>query len=253
MKRILIIVTALFTNTAIAQLVNGTPFNYCTLNGDQYNPGTHPEGGLSYYHNMWVTTNEDDALSNSEVIYLRESFLDNYPNHTILSDSTVSYNCHGYSFSVSQGGDICNICWFDEFCRHSFEPIMTPQKGDVAVIREIAQVNGYVLGSIHSSIVVNQDTMISKWGIGCLTKHHKNDVVNIVLGTEYVYTYYRRVINTNDRIHGPATFNGTGTYYFDHNDKASTFSCTWSVEPAAMFQNASGSGTTASLSYATPY
>ena len=199
MKRIIIIIVALFTNTAIAQLVNGTPFNYCTLNGTQYNPGTHPEGS-TYYHNMWVTTDEDEALSKSEVVYLRESLLDSYPNHTILSDSTVSYNCHGYSFSVFQGGDTCNIFWFDEFCRYSFEQVMTPQNGDVAVIREVAPGNGYTLGSIHSSVVVNQDTLISKWGVGCLTKHHKNDVIGfggLATGL-FVYTYYRRVINTND-------------------------------------------------------
>ncbi len=128
--------------------------------------------------------------------------------------------------------------------------MQTPEKDDIAVIRTIDN-NQFVPASIHSSIVVNEDTLISKWGNGALTKHHKNDVIGISqLGTVNVYTYYRRVINTNSMISGPSSINGSGTYTFTPN--VTPTNCTWSVEPAAMFQNASGSGTTAYLSYATP-
>ena len=73
-------------------------------------------------------------------------------------------------------------------------------------------------------------------------------VSNTQLGTATQYVYYRRVINNT--ITGPSTFNGTGVYMFDYDVAPTT--CTWSVEPAAMFQTSSGTGYTANLSYATP-
>lgn len=73
----------------------------------------------------------------------------------------------------------------------------------------------------------------------------------MALGVATHYVYYRRLINTNSMISGSPTFNGTGTYIFSPNVTPAT--CTWSVEPADMFQNASGTGYTANLSYATPF
>ncbi len=107
--------------------------------------------------------------------------------------------------------------------------------------------------SPHSAIVFNQDTVISKWGELPLTKHHKDSVIDIIAfeNGDAHYTYYRRVVNTNSMISGLSTFNGTGTYIFSPNVTPAT--CTWSVEPADMFQNASGTGYTANLSYATPF
>ena len=242
----------LFVNSSIAQMDHGIPFNFCTLSGIQYNPGTHPEEGAPFYYNTWVTTDEDDELSRCEIKYIRQCFEDYYPNHTILEDSTVAYNCHGYSFSIFQGGDTCNICWFQEFCRNAFDTVLTPQAGDVAVIRTYGLGNNFEPGSIHSSIVVNQDTVISKWGIGCLTKHHKNDLINnIQIGVTNVYTYYRRIINTPNHIYGPYTFNGTGV--FDFYPSITPTTCSWSVEPADMFQVSSGTGDRAILNYRTPF
>ena len=253
-KIIIVIIGTIIVVNAIGQISHGTPYNFCSLSGIQYNPGTHPEGGASYYYNMWVTIDEDRGLSDPEVSFLRECYEDNYPGHTILEDSTVTYNCHGYSYSVFQGGERCNISWYEELCTNGYTQVQTPQKGDIAVIRTYENGNVFGLSSIHSSIVYNEDTLISKWGKGLLTKHHKYDLINnIQIGSINVYTYYRRVINTNNCISGPSTFNGTGTYIFSHNDNSNSFACTWSVEPADMFQNALGTGTTANLSYAIPF
>lgn len=107
--------------------------------------------------------------------------------------------------------------------------------------------------SPHSGIVYSQDTLISKWGDNPLTKHHIDSVINVLAyGTgQAYYTFYRRV--TNNTIYGPSSINGSGTYQFVPNSDSALVTCTWSVEPAAMFQNASGLGTTAYLSYATPF
>ena len=108
-------------------------------------------------------------------------------------------------------------------------------------------VNGYY-GLLHSAFVYNQDTLISKWGRGPLTKHHI-DIYGYDTCIEY-YTYYRKIVYTNN-IAGTSSFHGNGTYNFCLNFTVS--SCSWSVEPAAMFQTASGTGSVAQLSYATPF
>ena len=71
------------------------------------------------------------------------------------------------------------------------------------------------------------------------------------LGLSSHYVYYRRIINTPNQITGPYTFNGTGVFEF-YPSMLST-NCTWSVEPAAMFQVSSGSGYIANLNYKTPF
>ena len=102
--------------------------------------------------------------------------------------------------------------------------------GDIATIIDP---NDNGLYSIHSSIVLNTDTVISKWGNNPLFKHYKYDpwiVSNTQLGTTTQYVYYRRVINNT--ITGPSTFKGAGVYTFDYD--VAPITCTWSVEPAAM-------------------
>lgn len=250
-KHLFIIILTILSSFSYAQLVDGSPFNFSSLNATQYNPGYHPLEDNPSYSNMWVTTQEDEDLSESERIFLQRCFEDDYPGHTILAPPTVSYNCHGYSHSIFQGGEICNVCWFSELCNNGFVIVQTPEKDDIAVIRTIDN-NQFVPASIHSSIVVNEDTLISKWGVNALTKHHKYDVIGFTqVDTVNVYSYYRRVINTNSMIFGPSSINGSGTYTFTPNVTPTT--CTWSVEPAAMFQVSSGSGNTAILTYNTPF
>lgn len=251
-KNLFIIILSILSSSSYAQLVDGLPFNFSSLNGIQYNPGYHPLEENPSFSNMWVAIREEEDLSKSERVFLQTCFEEDYPGHTILAPPTVSYNCHGYSHSISQGGDVCNVCWSSELCNNGFVLVQTPEKGDIAVIRTIEN-NQFEPASIHSSIVVNEDTLISKWGEDALTKHHKNDVIGIgQLGTVNVYTYYRRVINTPNNISGPYVFNGTGSFIF-YPDYLNITSCSWSVEPAAMFQVSSGTGYTANLSYKTPF
>ena len=188
MKKIfLVILLILELNDVFAQYssVDGVPFGFYALGGTQYNPGSHPQGyDNCHYSNYWVITAEDRDWSVNERAFFRECFDDNYPGHTILEGSTTAYNCHGFSHSIFQGGERCKIIWYSELCSLGFVPVQTPQKDDIAVIRTNAYQNEFDAGSIHSSVVVNEDTLISKWGDGPLTKHHKNDVIGIInLGT----------------------------------------------------------------------
>ena len=48
-----------------------------------------------------------DELSSSEKAELRNNALLNYRNITILDNPTLSYNCHGYAWSMTDGGPTC--------------------------------------------------------------------------------------------------------------------------------------------------
>ena len=234
--------------------VDGNSFEFSTLGGVQYNPGDHPQGYDEHHISAyWVVTQEEDELSECEQLFIRECFLEGYPGHTIIEEPTTTYNCHGYSHSISQGGDTCKMYWFPELCIGGYSLEETPQKGDIAVVRTYENEYDFSPYSVHSSIVVNEDTLISKWGEnGPLTKHHKYDVVGFIqVDTVNIYTYYRRIINTPDHISGPYTFNGTGV--FDFYPSITPTSCSWSVEPADMFQVSSGTGDRAILNYRIPF
>ena len=93
MRKILIILLLFCcSNYLVAQIMVGEPFHFCALNGEQYNPGTHNnvEG------NDWVVTKSDEDYTRYEKAFISERFNDDYSNHTIIGDPTVSYNCHGY-------------------------------------------------------------------------------------------------------------------------------------------------------------
>lgn len=198
MKRIFLTIFTLLSAIVSAQ-IDGTPYYFCALNGEQYNPGTHND----VEGNDWVVTKSDEDYTRYEKAFISERFNDDYSNHTIIGDPTVSYNCHGYSFGIYQGTIPCKITWFEELCNDAFVEITNEnnlQYGDIAVVRKYSDYThtSFVVDSEHSSIVVNKDTLISKWGDGPLTKHYKYDLVNV--GGFYngvaIYTYYRRVANT---------------------------------------------------------
>ena len=179
------------------------------------------------YDDKWVVTKSDEDYTIYEKAFISERFNDDYSNHTIIGDPTVSYNCHGYSFGIYQGTIPCKITWFDELCDSAFISITNTDSlkfGDIAVIRyKVGE--GYDPGSIHSSIVVNKDMLISKWGDGPLTKHYKYDLTSDIYNFDDtlhgVYTYYRREANT--QINGADTFNGNGTYTFAPNVEIESF------------------------------
>ena len=250
MKKIFLVVLVIFVTKAFAQFSGGEPYNFCTLSNVIYNPAAH--GSSDDIQNMWVVTIPNDNYTKSEKAFLQSHFEEEHPNHTIIGEATPTYNCHGYSFGIYQGTIPCKIKWFEEFCNDAFIEITDTnaiQYGDIAVVRKYTDYGHTILDyeSEHSSIVVNQDTLISKWGEGPLTKHHKYDLINIdgFDNGSTVYTYYRRVANTE--IYGPDTFNGNGSYTFVPNVTPS--SCRWNIEPYTMFQQSFSFGQTASLSY----
>ena len=241
MKKILIILFIFsYSNHLIAQIMVGEPYYFCALNGSCYND------------NDRRVTIEDNEYTHEEIIHLTEQFQNAHPEFEIIEPTSMRYNCHGYAYSVFQGGEKLWIQWEEDICNDNgteyYSYVIIPENeakyGDIATIIDTT-VDNY---SPHSCIVYNNDTLISKFAYTPLFKHHKHDpwiTQETGINSSSVYTYYRRVANT--QINGSDTFNGNGTYTFAPNVEIE--SCTWSVEPVAMFQQSSGSGTIANLSY----
>lgn len=243
---LIIIYLSLIGTNSKAQIMVGTPYHFCAINGSCYNQQP----------SRWVTIVDNDYPPSS-TIYETEQFMSVHPEFELISPASLLYNCHGYAYSIAQGGGALQIAWREELCsyngtNHQSYTLINEnntQNGDIATIIDN---NAIPLQSRHSSIVYDNNYYVSKWGNLPLFKHPKNDpwIVNLTgLGSESHYVYYRRV--TNALLTGPDIIDGSGTYTFSPD--VTPVSCTWSVEPANMFQISSGTGYTANLTYATPF
>ena len=144
--------------------------NFYALNGTCFNQPP-----------SWYAQTETDGYSPEQIEHFTNQFITDYPNYPVVAPASNLYNCHGFAYSVFQGGEI---------------PENAVQPGDIATIIDPDDNGTY---SIHSSIVLNQDTLISKLGNYPVFKHHKYDpwIVSITnLGPSRHYVYYRRIINT---------------------------------------------------------
>jgi len=189
------------------EIMVGDPYHFCAMNGSCYNNIPNR-----------LATIVDSDFSPELAASLTELFMINHPDYEIISPASLLYNCHGFAYSVYQGGELLQIGWTENLCSYngstniSYVEIQASQaqRGDVATIVDD---NFSPLQSRHSSIVWNNDTMISKLNNEPLFKHHKNDpwiTQLMALGVATHYVYYRRLINTNSMISGSSTFNGTG-------------------------------------------
>lgn len=250
---IVLLILVFYHNKTNAQLPPSTNYYFCALNGTCYNDANNNNP------RVYLILEE---YSPQQIIDHTESFMEIHPGYTLVAPASQLYNCHGFAYSVFQGGEKLKIDWYEELCSYNGSNTNTKsyieidesdaQPGDIVTAVEE---NWGILTSRHSAIYINEDTLLSKWGFEPLFKHHKNDPwisgqIGLTNNVSH-YVYYRRVINTNSMVSGPSTFNGTGTYTFSPN--VTPTNCTWSVEPAAMFQISSGTGHTANLSYKTPF
>ena len=251
-KTIIALITLLvlcYGNT-IAQS-SSTNFYFCALNGTCFNEENNDYPKVSRI---------SEEYSSQQKKEFTEAFMEDYPQYVVVDSASLLYNCHGFAYSVFQGGEKVQITWDSTICSRigtsmaSYVIIDSTEARLGDIVTAVEQESWGELTSRHSAIVINEDTLLSKWGDSPLFKHLKYDSllsVQMGLGVSSHYVYYRRIINTPNQISGPYTFNGTGVFEFYPSFQPDT--CYWSVEPADMFQNASGSGTTAYLNYATPF
>ncbi|MGC9385146.1 MAG: hypothetical protein ACP5D6_11155, partial [Kosmotogaceae bacterium] len=106
---------------------------------------------------------------------LKEDILDYcleyYGNRIVfLSEATNTYNCHGYAWHISEGGDnVClegNVPYVNKGSFTSYVDTFYLEHAKIA----------YPDTTDHSAIATDhQDTLISKWGNLPLFKHHIKD------------------------------------------------------------------------------
>ncbi len=93
-----------------------------------------------------------------------------FPNAQILEDATTTYNCHGYAWSVVDGGETVwmgaetnptSVYWLD---------------GSYMSTTSSSGTKISYLSDNHSAVRTGTpNTFISKWGEGPLVRHHKDD------------------------------------------------------------------------------
>lgn len=125
-----------------------------------------------------------------------------YPNAIVISPPTNSYNCHGYSFLVSNGDD---PFWVNDpspnWSDGSYMEVSSPANGDVVIY-----------GSNSHSAVKSSSypgKYVSKWGYGCLVVHAIGYMPSAY--SPSIRKYYRKVPN---ELSGPSIIGGseTGSY-----------------------------------------
>lgn len=134
------------------------PYHYCAMNGTIFNQP--PYGKVRF---------ENEEFSIQEAANCTALFQEMHPDCIVIEPSSKLYNCHGFAYSVFQGGEKLIIEWNNDLCSYNNSniesfvqiPVNSVQPGDIATIINPNDNGTY---SIHSSIVVNEDTLISKWG-----------------------------------------------------------------------------------------
>ena len=137
-----------------------------------------PNGSL--VNNVYDT----EEMSSSDIIYWNNYITTNYPNVTILEPATREYNCHGYVWSVVEGG---NEVWIG-YSQSGVEEIFWEDNSYVAVSENIATKVSY--SGDHSAVTTTtQDYYISKWNRYPLVYHHKNDHPGYGVANEFFKRY----------------------------------------------------------------
>lgn len=107
---------------------------------------------------------------NSDITEGRTYINNNYPNVTIIEEATCTYNCHGYAWWVSEGGE---KYWIDR--RYNGKENISNFWNDGTykeTTEDYAQKVFYPTGD-HSAVAETSTTYVSKWGSYQLVRHHK--------------------------------------------------------------------------------
>lgn len=113
-----------------------------------------------------------DEMSNDDILMWNSHFTSRYPAAEMLAPSTNAYNCHGYAWHMSEGGD---ARWIGKD-RTTDEDIYMSDGSYIEVpagtsLRKVSYQN-----ADHSAITTGQSNMlISKWSYGPLMRHAPDD------------------------------------------------------------------------------
>lgn len=155
MKRIIILTTLLVMALYTFAVTN----TYGTI--------TTPKGSSVEVIFCTESTSEKNYLNNVSYTYITE----NYPNATIISEATQTYNCHGYAWSKSEGGATCWIGYYKSNGSENLSKYWTD--GSYFTISETYALKIHYPSGDHSAIRSYQypGKYVSKWGNYHLVVH----------------------------------------------------------------------------------
>lgn len=112
---------------------------------------------------------QDMAINSWDYSYRVNYINNNYPNVIIVGPPSYKYNCHGYAWHVSEGGD---EVWIGD--SDGAESIYWNDDSYIEVPLNIATKVSYGTAD-HSAIVYDSSRFKSKWGDFPLVIHYPND------------------------------------------------------------------------------
>ena len=149
----------------------------------------------------------NEEITAADIVYINGQLDIQYPNAQKMQESTTTYNCHAYAWSVSEGGqpvwmglssNPTSIYWTDG----SYIEVTNPEDAN-----KVSYANDN-----HSAITTSEtDFFISKWGAWPLMKHQKNDCPY----NSSILKYYK-IASLPPTISGPSTLYSQATYTIDN-------------------------------------
>jgi hypothetical protein len=230
MKRIIIItiVYALYgINTGFAQTYQ------LVTNVKTPNNSTVPD--------TYTLTSADLSFTSAQLATMADDLYNNY-GAVLIEPNSYKYNCHGYAWHVTEGGD---EVWIGRYNVTS-EDIYWTDGSYMEVSENIATKLSYHQDGNHSAIRLDSDWYQSKWGwAGPLVKHHPNDVPDMYQSRKTKKYYIRK-----PTISGPKDLCTAWTYTFSATnvpegftwDKSSNFTLTGTGNSVSVSATEGSSG-----------
>ena len=178
----------------------------------------------------------------AEILAARNHYGLDYPNAEEVSGPSDTYNCHGYAWSITEGGPTVWIGLGHAGETHRFvdDGSYIPASPDTpgAKVR--------YLNADHSAIAETADIFVSKWAQYPLYRHNKNDSPFPASGATPQVAYYKR--NTPIVIAGPDSTpsNTNATYSVTTTARGVTFN-NWSITGGSYTITSGGTNNPSSL------
>ena len=230
MKKLFIIIVFVLCSLHIssAQCSYLSPYSSTTT---VYTPTNLPVTAGVFNGTDITYTSSDVALWTSELSQLYGA--------VYMGPKTRTYNCHGYTFSVSEGG---STVWINQGC---LNPYFSNNSGYVETKNESEAIKVYYNpAGDHSAIRLDSWWYQSKWGYSFLVKHPPNAVDSDYQASK-TKTYWKSPFIMS----GPSTIysGSTANYYMTYIPGA-----TYSWSPTYFLLMTSGNGGSSATFYA-PY
>jgi hypothetical protein len=145
----------------------------------------------------WELTSSDVSYTPDQLSAIAADLFTNYNGAELIDPPSYKYNCHGYAWNVSEGG---NKVWIGRYTITA-EDIYWTDESYIEVAESIATKVSYHQDGNHSAIRLNSTWYQSKWGWGGpLVKHHPNDVLVIYKPNLQKKYYIRPTISGSSQI-----------------------------------------------------